>query len=154
MSWTNIAVERGSYRFPNLCPDCLSPSPTSTLLISSDREKPRGYYVVAAKYEYLRVSVPFCFSCAHRFSNRSKLGQRLVLAAILAGVIAAVVLRLGSGATFLLAVCLGAPGIWMMGYRGWVLRVADYDERRIIFSIKHPTYAELFRAVNGTSEVV
>jgi hypothetical protein len=63
-NWTKVVVPRGKYILPDLCPNCLRPKPAISVLLKSDRGNLTAFYVVATKWEYLRIQVAFCEECA------------------------------------------------------------------------------------------
>ena len=95
MSWTKVTVDRNNYRFPNRCPECLKYGPQGVLTIASDTCKVTGYYVVAMKYQQLRVGIPFCTECAAKRKRNERYGSGLSIAAIVVAVAIAFWLDLG-----------------------------------------------------------
>jgi hypothetical protein len=148
-SWTAVRVPRGSYHCPQLCPSCLGRGPLSEIRLKSDEEKPRGFYLIARRYEYLRVAVPFCADCARRQLRQSRLGALLVLGALAVSVAVAIWLDASRFEGFLLAVLIAGPAIWFADRWGRVVRVTHYDDEAITFTFKSDEYARAFEQVNS-----
>lgn len=146
--WTKIKVSRKDYRFPTCCPDCLGNGPFIPLSVRSDEEKLKGFYLIVRRYEYIRVPVPFCSKCAARQLRRTKVGQVLVVASLIASVAISVWLDLGRIGGFLLVVAVGGPALWFMDYRGRAVRVSEYDEDSVTFSFRRTEYAIQFITIN------
>jgi len=149
MPWTKVTVDRSSYGFPNRCPDCLKYGPKEVLTIASDTEKLKGYYIVAIKYQQLRVGIPFCTECAAKRERNGRYGRLLFTVAFVVGVAIALRFDLGRWQTFALGIFFVAPAMWMMYYRNRQVRVSDYSDDTVTFSFKHPEYAEEFIELNS-----
>ncbi len=153
MPWTDVTVGRSDYIFPNRCPQCLRYGPDKILGISSDTEKLKGYYVVALKYQRLRVNVPFCTECAAKRVRYSRYGQWLIFTGLAVGVTVAIWLDLGRGQTFVAGVLFAAPGVWLMHFYGQDVKVADYSDQTVTFSFKHLEYAQEFMQLNPSATI-
>lgn len=151
MPWTDVTVKRSDYRFPNRCPDCLQYGPDKILGISSDAEKMKGYYIVAIKYQRLRVGIPFCTACANKRVRYSRYGRGLIFAGLTVGIAAAIKLDLNGWWPFVLGVVCCAPGVWLTYCYGRQVKVADYSDQTITFSFKHSEYAQEFAELNANS---
>lgn len=150
-TWTRIVVPRDSIRLPNLCANCLRPSPEASLFLKSDRRKLKGFYLVAYRTEYLGVEVPFCTEFAARQMRWAKLGQRLWWPGIIAAVALSIWLDLERWQGFLLTVILVLPLGWLVFYRDWVVRIATYDKNTITLKIKRPEYAREVTRLNNVA---
>lgn len=146
--WTRVKVPRHGYRFPNCCPACLGSGPFTPLRISSDEEKLKGLYLVVRRYEYLRVSVPFCSACAGKVLGRSRIGTALVIIGLIASVAISIWLDFTKLQGFLLVVALCGPAMWLQSYYGRSLRISGYDNDSVTFSLRKVEYARRFLQAN------
>jgi len=146
--WIKVKVPRQSYYFPQCCADCLCTGSLTALVLSSDERKLKSFHLVSARYEYLTVEVPYCEQCAARQLKWGKMGQRLMLLAIIVSVCVGLWFDIGSRETGLLTVVLAAPAIWLMLYRDWTVRVKAYDRDTVTFSFKRSEYAQEFVRMN------
>jgi hypothetical protein len=146
--WTRVKVPRNNYRFPTCCPGCLSSGPFTTLCLSSDKEKLKGFYLIVRHYEYLKVNVQFCLKCAARQSRVSRIGLLVIFLGIIASIAIDTWLDLSRLEGSLTFVVLCGPAFWFREYHGRTVRIAEYDEEYLTFSFKLRDFAQEFIKVN------
>lgn len=147
-AWTDVVVLRDSFHFPALCVDCLRSQPETCIQLPSAESKLKEHYVVAAKYEHLVVTVPFCQECAQRQLRRSKFGQGLLVVGMLSGLVMMIQFDWGRLEVLLYTVAVGVPGLWLMHVRGWTVHIERYDEKTVTLSFKRPEYLQEFIRAN------
>jgi hypothetical protein len=153
-TWAYVSVPRDAYRFPDICPACLKPKPEASLRLSSDQGYFKRFYVFGSVFEHLWVQVPFCTACAARQMRWKKIGQCLLVLALVSGVGIGIFLDMGRWPTILLTLLLAAPAFWLMDCPRLSVRVLWYSKDRLGFSFKHPQYAHDFALLNGQIGVV
>jgi len=149
-TWTKIVVPRDSIRLPKLCANCMRPSPETSFILKSDRGRLKGFYLVAYRTEYLRLEVPFCAECAARQMRWDKLGRWLGWLSLIGCAALAAWLNFESWKVWLLTPFL-LPAFWLMHYRDWVVRIADYDKNTITLKLKRPEYAREVARLNNVA---
>lgn len=148
--WSAVAVDTPTIHFPDMCPACLSTGCSWAIPVQSDQGKFAGFFVVATRWRYKVVNVPFCEMCARRVRKRSRVGQILTAAGLIAGIGIAIWLDLGAGPSAVLAIALCAPGIFLSFGRTAVR--LDVDDQGLIFQFKRKEYAEAFYRANGPED--
>jgi len=141
-------VPRGKILFPNLCPVCLSPNPSSLHSVASDYGKLNGFYVLFATTKHLIAQVPLCTDCAGKERRLQRYSSVSIAAGLLLAVAVSLWFDLGSWGWALLGVLFCAPGILVSESVGKPIRGGRYDENTVEFKFKSPEYAEQFRVVN------
>jgi hypothetical protein len=143
-----VVVTRGQILFPNLCPVCLSPGPSSRQSITSDYGKFSGYYVFFTTKKHLVTQIAICSNCLAKERRLQKYSGALVIVGLLVSVAIAIRFDLSRGSVFFLAVALGAPGIFLSELVGKPVRVGRYDDSTVEFNFKSAEYAEHFKTLN------
>ena len=155
--WIRVVIPSSEeFRFPNLCPGCLRPAPDSHLRIQSDRSRLKGFYLVAAKWEYLQTNVPFCGECAGRRTRWQRYDIALLLVATLgslafAGLITAW-LRLaawGFWVIFLGAAVISTKLCNRLLTDNRAVRIERQNDNTVTFSFSHGEYVREFERLNG-----
>jgi len=130
--WSAVTVPRKSYEFPALCPDCLRTGLLTGVQIPAD----------------LRIKVPFCEQCAARHLKRRKLGQPLLILAVVIAFVVMLWFDLSKWEGCFLASILVLPTVWLSDYRDRVVRIKRYDAEAVTFEFKRGEYAQQFGQLN------
>jgi hypothetical protein len=87
--WTAVELPMSDgFRFPSLCPACLSPCPEKRLRVRSEKGRLKAFYLFATKWEHSWVTLAFCTPCA----DKRKRWERLDIAVLLVSAIASLAL--------------------------------------------------------------
>ena len=97
-----VVVARGQILFPNLCPVCLSPGPSSRQSITSDYGKFSGYYVFFTTKKHLVTQIAICPNCLAKERRLQKYAGAFVIVGLLIAVAVAIGFDLGRGWVFAL----------------------------------------------------
>jgi len=153
-NWVDIVTPRASCCFPAMCPDCRRPAPETSVRISSDEAKLKGFYVVVSTWEHLTLSVPFCNTCARRLCRGSRYGKWLWWAAFASLIGLALWFDLRTPTLLILTLLIWVPAAWLQAYRGWVVRICNYDKETVTLSFKHAEYARQFLQCNQGATIL
>ncbi len=146
--WVTVVVPRGGLLFPNACPGCLRPSPSSDEAVASDYGRFGGYYVLFATTKHLVAQIPHCSECAGRLKRIRTWSAMAILAGLAGAVVVDIRLGLSRFWEFAVAVAFCAPGIIASEYLGRAVRIGKYDKDRVEFRFKSTEYAAQFESLN------
>jgi hypothetical protein len=154
--WSLVVVPRTTEMlFPNLCPGCLKPQPETSLRICSDRGRMKAFYLVYSKWEYLRITVPFCKACARRRELWRSYDSWLVVIAALGSLVVSLsivaLLDLSPWLFWLIFFILALFSTFLCNRLvndNRAVRIKAHNDGSIRFAFCHNEYARVFADLN------